>query len=113
MIIIALKITKVRSKDRLDSDTNLKPIFFFCRTQVTKGGSMVIELKLWVVALAATLIFLGGYFLGKLARAKPHCSGRLIIDEKGEKERWSFMIDDDIDEIREKPFIFLEIDRRA
>ena len=74
---------------------------------------MVIELKLWAVALAAALIFLGGYILGKLQRKNPHCSGRLIIDEKGEKERWSFMIDDDIDEIREKPFIFLEIDRRA
>lgn len=74
---------------------------------------MVITLQIWTVALAAAVIFLGGYFLGKLARAKPHCSGRLIIDEKGEKERWSFMIDDDIDEIREKPFIFLEIDRRA
>lgn len=74
---------------------------------------MVIELNLWAVALAAALIFLGGYFLGKLARAKPHCSGKLIIDEKGETERWSFMIDDDIDEIREKSFIFLTIDRRA
>lgn len=74
---------------------------------------MVIELNLWAVVLATALFFLGGYFLGKLARAKPHCSGRLIIDEKGEKERWSIMIEDDIDEIREKPFIFLAIDRRA
>lgn len=74
---------------------------------------MVITLQIWMVALAAALIFLGGYILGKLARAKPHCSGKLIIDEKGETERWSFMIDDDIDEIRDKPFIFLVIDRRA
>ena len=59
------------------------------------------------------LFFLLGLILGKLLNRKPHCVGKLIIDEKGEKERWSFMIDDDIDEIREKPFIFLEIDRRA
>ncbi len=74
---------------------------------------MVIELNLWAVALVAAIIFLGGYILGKLQRKDPHCSGRLIIDEKGETERWSIMIDDDIDEIRDKPFIFLAIDRRA
>ena len=59
------------------------------------------------------LIFLGGYFLGKFARKKPHSSGRLIIDEKGETERWTFMVDDDIEDIKKQSIIFMDIERRA
>jgi hypothetical protein len=37
----------------------------------------------------------------------------LIVDETGETERWSFMLDDPLDEVREQKVIFLEVDRRA
>lgn len=59
------------------------------------------------------LFFLLGLILGKLWNRKPHCAGKLIIDEKGETERWSFMLDDDVDNVKEQKVIFLEIDRRA
>lgn len=59
------------------------------------------------------LFFLAGIFLGKVLNRKPHCAGKLIIDEKGETERWSFMLDDDVDNVKEQKVIFLEIDRRA
>lgn len=59
------------------------------------------------------LFFLLGVILGKLWNRKPHCAGKLIIDEKGETERWSFMLDDDVDNVKEQSVMFLEIDRRA
>lgn len=71
---------------------------------------MVLELQIAI----AILIFLAGVILGSFLKPKPHCSGRLIIDETGETtERWSFILDDPLDEVREKPVIFLEVDRRA
>ena len=64
--------------------------------------------------IAATiLIFLGGYFLGKVLRKKPHSSGRLIIHEKGETERWTIMVVDDIQDIKKQSVIFMDIERRA
>lgn len=62
---------------------------------------------------AAIIFFLLGVILGKLWNRKPHCAGKLIIDEKGETERWSFMLDDDMDDIKKQKVIFLEIERRA
>lgn len=62
---------------------------------------------------AAIIIFLIGVMSGRLLRRKPHCSGRLIIDEKGETERWSFMMDDDVDDVKAADVIFLSIDHRA
>lgn len=62
---------------------------------------------------AAIIFFLLGLILGKLWHKKPHCSGKLIVDEKGETERWSFMMDDDMDDIKKQKVIFLEIERRA
>lgn len=59
------------------------------------------------------LFFSAGVIFGKLWNRKPHCAGKLIIDEKGETERWSFMLDDDVDNVKEQKVIFLEIDRRA
>ena len=59
------------------------------------------------------LIFLAGFFLGIFWNRKPHCAGKLIIDEKGETERWSFMLNDDVDNVKEQKYIFLEIDHRA
>ena len=59
------------------------------------------------------LIFLGGLILGKLWKKKPHCSGRLVVDETGETERWSFMLDDPLEDVKQQKVIFLEVDRRA
>ena len=84
-------------------------LYFFYRTQVTKGGGMVIEL----VIAGYVVIFFAGVCLGNFWKPKPHCSGKLIVDETGETERWSFMLDDALEDVKEKPVIFLEVDRRA
>ena len=76
---------------------------------------MVVTLKTWmiaVIAIAVILIFLGGYILGKLGK-RQRSSGRLIIDEKGEKELWTFMLDDDIESVKKQRVIFLDIEKRA
>ena len=70
---------------------------------------MVIEL----VIAGYIVIFLAGVCLGNFFKPKPHCSGKLIVDETGETERWSFMLDDALEDVKEKPVIFLEVDRRA
>ena len=62
---------------------------------------------------AAIVIFLLGVLIGYLIKRNPHCAGKLIIDEKGETERWSFMMDDDVDDVKAADVIFLSIDHRA
>lgn len=70
---------------------------------------MVLELQIAI----AILIFLAGVILGSFLKPKPHCSGKLIVDETGETERWSFMLDDSLDTVKEQKVIFLEVNRRA
>lgn len=70
---------------------------------------MVLELQIAI----AILFFLLGVILGSFLKPKPHCSGKLIVDETGETERWSFMLDDPFDTVKEQKVIFLEVDRRA
>lgn len=56
-----------------------------------------------------TIIFLLGIIIGTYA--PEHVSGRLIIDESGDTERWSFIMDDPIDKVKGQRYICLRIEK--
>lgn len=65
------------------------------------------------VSLAIALvvvIFLIGIIIGSFTHK--HVSGRLVIDESGETERWSFIMDDPIDKVKGQRYICLRIEKR-
>lgn len=62
------------------------------------------------VAIAlAIVIFLLGIIIGSFTHK--HVSGRLVIDESGETERWSFIMDDPIDNVKAE--LYLPENRKA
>lgn len=61
-----------------------------------------------VVALVI-VIFLLGIIIGSFTHK--HVSGRLIIDESGETELWSFIMDDPIDNVKKQSYICLRIEK--
>ena len=61
------------------------------------------------VALAI-VIFLIGIIIGSFTHK--HVSGRLVIDESGETELWSFIMDDPIDKVKGQRYICLRIEKR-
>ena len=69
---------------------------------------MTISLSLAIAIIA--VIFLLGIIIGSFA--SKHVSGKLIIDESGETELWSFIMDDDIDQVKRRKYIFLRIEKR-
>lgn len=56
-----------------------------------------------------TVIFLLGIIIGSFTHK--HVSGRLIIDESGESELWSFIMDDPIDNVKKQSYICLRIEK--
>ena len=56
-----------------------------------------------------TVIFMLGIIIGNFTRS--HVSGKLIIDESGDTERWSFIMDDPIDKIKDRNYISLRIEK--
>lgn len=68
---------------------------------------MTINISL-AIALAV-VIFLLGIIIGSFTHK--HVSGRLVIDESGETELWSFIMDDTIDGIKGKRYICLRIEK--
>lgn len=62
------------------------------------------------VAIAlAVVIFLLGIIIGSFTHK--HASGRLVIDESGESELWSFILDDPIDKVKGQRYICLRIEK--
>lgn len=64
------------------------------------------------VSLAIALvvvIFLLGIIIGSFTHK--HVSGRLVIDESGETELWSFIMDDPIDKVKVQRYICLRIEK--
>lgn len=62
------------------------------------------------VAIAlAVVIFLIGIIIGSFTHK--HVSGRLVIDESGETELWSFVLDDPIDKVKGQRYICLRIEK--
>lgn len=57
-----------------------------------------------------TVIFLLGIIIGSFTHK--HVSGRLVIDESGETELWSFIMDDPIDNVKKQSYICLRIEKR-
>jgi len=56
-----------------------------------------------------TVIFLLGIIIGSFMHK--HVSGKLVIDESGDTERWSFIMDDPIDKIKDRNYISLRIEK--
>ena len=62
------------------------------------------------VAIAlSVVIFLLGIIIGSFIHK--HVSGRLVIDESGETELWSFIMDDPIDKVKGQRYICLRIEK--
>lgn len=57
----------------------------------------------------AVVIFLFGIIIGSFTHK--HVSGRLVIDESGETELWSFIMDDPIDNVKGRRYICLRIEK--
>lgn len=68
---------------------------------------MTISISLAIVII--TVIFLLGIIIGSFTRS--HVSGKLVIDESGDTERWSFIMDDPIDKIKSRNYISLRIEK--
>lgn len=68
---------------------------------------MTISISLAIVII--TVIFLLGIIIGSFTHK--HVSGRLVIDESGETELWSFIMDDTIDGIKGKRYICIRIEK--
>lgn len=68
---------------------------------------MTISMSLAIAIIA--VIFLLGIIIGSFTHK--HVSGRLVIDESGETELWSFIMDDTIDGIKGKRYICLRIEK--
>lgn len=68
------------------------------------------EVSLSLIIALAVVIFLIGIIIGTYA--PEHVSGRLVIDESGDTERWSFIMDDPIDKVKGQRYICLRIEKR-
>lgn len=69
---------------------------------------MTISISLAIAIIA--VIFLLGIIIGSFTHK--HVSGKLVIDESGDIERWSFIMDDEIDQVKSRKYIFLRIEKR-
>jgi hypothetical protein len=68
------------------------------------------EVSLSLIIALAIVIFLIGIIIGSFTHK--HVSGRLVIDESGETELWSFIMDDSIDKVKSQRYICLRIEKR-
>lgn len=68
---------------------------------------MTISMSLAIAIMA--VIFLLGIIIGSFTHK--HVSGRLVIDESGDTERWSFIMDDPIDKVKGQRYICLRIEK--
>ena len=67
------------------------------------------KVSLSLIIALAVVIFLLGIIIGSFTHK--HVSGRLVIDESGETERWSFILDDLIDNVKKQSYICLRIEK--
>lgn len=68
---------------------------------------MTVNMSLAIAIIA--VIFLLGIIIGSFTHK--HVSGRLVIDESGETELWSFIMDDPIDKVKGQRYICLRIEK--
>lgn len=68
---------------------------------------MTISMPLAIAIIV--VIFLLGIIIGSFTHK--HVSGRLLIDESGDTELWSFIMDDTIDGIKAKRYICIRIEK--
>jgi len=62
-----------------------------------------------VVCVGATL--LAGYAMGRRNKPKVHISGRLLIDTRGKKDRWTIFFDDDLGDVEKMDKVILRVER--
>lgn len=67
------------------------------------------EVSLSLIIALAIVIFLLGIIIGSFTHK--HVSGRLLIDESGDTELWSFIMDDPIDKVKGQRYICLRIEK--
>ena len=68
---------------------------------------MTVNMSLAIAIIA--VIFLLGIIIGSFTHK--HVSGRLLIDESGDTELWSFIMDDPIDKVKGQRYICLRIEK--
>lgn len=68
---------------------------------------MTISISMAIAIIA--VIFLLGIIIGSFTHK--HVSGRLVIDESGDTEMWSFILDDPIDKVKGQRYICLRIEK--
>lgn len=66
-------------------------------------------ISVYLAIALAVVILLIGIIIGSFTHK--HVSGRLVIDESGETELWSFIMDDPIDSVKGKRYICLRIEK--
>ena len=59
----------------------------------------------------AFVFLLAGYLLGR-RRRKQKYAGSLVIDQTGDKDRWTFLLDEDLGDVEKEQSIVLRIERR-
>lgn len=62
-------------------------------------------------ACFASVFLLCGYLLGKRRRKQTY-AGSLVIDRSGDKDRWTFLLDEDLDSVEKENTIVLKIEIR-
>lgn len=67
-----------------------------------------------VIGIAAAVIFFtAGLCVGVLLRNAAKSAGRLVIDKTGEKDRWTFLLDEDLEEVENEDYIKLRIEKHG
>lgn len=64
------------------------------------------------IAIVIFLVcFALGMCLGMLLRNASKSAGRLVIDKTGEKDRWTFLLDEDLEAVENEDHIKLRIEK--
>jgi len=60
----------------------------------------------------AFVFLLAGYLFGA-RRRKIRTAGKLVIDKTGDKDRWTFVLDEDLEDVENEATIVLRIELRG
>lgn len=67
-----------------------------------------------IIGIAAAVIFFtAGLCIGVAMRNGVKTAGRLVIDKTGEKDRWTFLLDEDLEEVENEDYIKLRIEKHG
>lgn len=66
---------------------------------------------LLITIVAAVVCFTVGLVIGFLLRNASKTAGRLVIDKTGESDRWTFVLDEAIEDVENEDAIKLRIEK--